>query len=147
MARAGKLSLVVALGALGACGGGAPAGPVQVPAELAGPVQSTDVEAGEVAFQRVCASCHAGGGAPDLTGLASEPGKVRTQVRHGYGDMPAVGTKQLGDADLEHVLAYLQSVGGIQEPPVEPAPVEEIPAEPATAEPAAEESPAGEDPF
>jgi mono/diheme cytochrome c family protein len=121
---ANRLSLAILLGAAGACGGGAPPGPVQVPAELAGPVQSTDIAAGEASFRRVCASCHAGGGAPDLTGIAAEPGVVRTQVRHGYGDMPAVGTKQLSDADLENVLAYLESVGGVREaPPVldEPA--------------------------
>lgn len=125
MTRAAKWSLMVALGALGACGGGAPAGPVQVPAELAGPVESTDVAAGETAFQQVCASCHAGGGAPDLTGLAAEPGKVRTMVRHGYGEMPAVTSAHLDDADLEHVLAYLQSVGGVRQPPApgEPEPV------------------------
>jgi mono/diheme cytochrome c family protein len=39
--------------------------------------------------------------------------------------MPAVGTKQLSDADLENLLAYLESVGGVREAPpvVDEAPI------------------------
>jgi mono/diheme cytochrome c family protein len=127
MTRIAKhVSLAALLGALGACGGGAPPGPLVVPAHLEGPVRSTDVESGEVAFRRVCASCHAGGGAPALADLGLAPGVVRTQVRQGYGKMPAVGTKQLSDDDLEAVLAYMESIGGVRGVPAEPiAPVDD----------------------
>jgi mono/diheme cytochrome c family protein len=118
------LSLASLLGLVVACGGSAPPRPAEVPQHLRGPVTSTDVAGGEAAFRRVCASCHVDGGAPELGNRGADPGVVRTQVRYGFGNMPAVGVKQLSDDDLEAVLAYLQSVGGVATPaesvPVEP---------------------------
>lgn len=97
------------------CGGGGASGGAIDPA-LEGPVRSTNVEGGQVAFERFCGSCHPGGGAgmgPNLKGLNLSPGKARHVVRNGDGRMPPIPSSELNDSDLEDVLAFMASLGGV----------------------------------
>lgn len=100
--------------ALAACGGGAatPADPTDVAAQYQGPIQSSDVEQGQVLYQSVCMSCH-GGGAPALEGIGWEPGAMRQTIREGRGRMPAISESRLSDPDLEAILAYMTTTGGV----------------------------------
>ncbi len=87
----------------------------QVPTELAGPVRSERADLGESLFEETCggARCHTGLG-PDLDGLGVTPGQVRAQVRQGPGKMPSFDTSELSDENLEHILAYLGTLGTIR---------------------------------
>lgn len=110
-----RSSLVLVIGfALGACGG--PGGDAREPDEVAaqyqGPIQSSDVAQGEVLYNSLCMSCH-GGGAPALEGIGWEPGAMRQRVREGGGRMPAITESRLSDPDLEAILAYMTTNGGV----------------------------------
>jgi mono/diheme cytochrome c family protein len=113
-----RLGLVVGSLSLVACGGGAAAGAGdttggEVSSQYAGPVQSTDTAAGEQAYQAACAPCH-DGSAPQIAGLGWDAGRMRQQIREGAGQMPPIPASRLSDGDMEAILAYLQSVGGVQ---------------------------------
>ncbi len=110
-----RRSLVLVIGAClaSACG---PAGEVREPGEVAaqyqGPIQSSDVARGEELFNGVCMACH-GGGAPALEGIGWEPGAMRQIVREGRGRMPAISESRLSGDDLEAILAYMSTIGGV----------------------------------
>ncbi len=64
-------------------------------------------------FQYGCASCHgfdAKGGAvgPDLSTVSKS--KITTKVREGPQGMPQFTTSMLPDADLQKIIAFLQSL-------------------------------------
>lgn len=111
-----RSSLVLVIGAflVSACGG--PAGEAREPGEVAaqyqGPIQSTDVARGEELYNGLCMSCH-GGGAPALEGLGWEAGAMRQQIREGGGRMPAITESRLSDPDLEAILAFMVTNGGV----------------------------------
>ncbi len=116
MARFG----LVVLGAvmLGACGGGASSGggggggTSGGESSYAGPVTSTDAAHGETRYNAACASCH-NSGAPVLANLGWTPERMRQQIREGGGGMPAIRESRLSAADMEDLLAYLVSIGGV----------------------------------
>lgn len=108
------LVLVIGTCLVSACGG--PAADAREPGEVAaqyqGPIQSTDVARGEELYNGLCMSCH-GGGAPALEGLGWEPGAMRQQVREGGGRMPAIAESRLSAPDLEAILAFMATNGGV----------------------------------
>ncbi len=119
--------LVVALGLAAGCGGGSGAaegggasggggesGSSGGEASYAGPIASTDVAHGQERFQAVCAPCHEDN-APRLPNLGWPAARVRRQIREGNDEMRPVRVARLSDADMESVLAYLQSVHAVTE--------------------------------
>jgi mono/diheme cytochrome c family protein len=108
------LVLVIGTSLVSACGG--PAGETREPGEVAaqyqGPIESTDVARGEELYNSLCMSCH-GGGAPALEGLGWEPGLMRQQIREGGGRMPAIRESRLSAPDLEAILAFMTTNGGV----------------------------------
>lgn len=98
---------------LAACGGSPSEGAVEVPEQYQGPVQSTDTARGEQLFNEVCGACHDGGEGPDLTAHPHAVPEVRMIVRQGEGTMPPLDANRLPDADLEAVLAYMQSIQAV----------------------------------
>jgi mono/diheme cytochrome c family protein len=96
--------------------GGEPTTGGEAAAAYAGPVASTDVEAGRQAFEQHCNGCHPGGAqgyGPAVTGLNWDPGHMRQQIREGSGRMPAIGPDALPSEQLEALLAYLQTTGSV----------------------------------
>lgn len=82
-----------------------------------GPLGSTDVAAGQAVYEANCEGCHPGGAegaGPAITSLAWDPAHMRHQVRVGESRMPAFGEDRIAAGDLEHLLAYLQSIGALQ---------------------------------
>lgn len=51
-----------------------------------------------------------GGEGPTLIPLSHTPDQIRDIVRFGNGEMKALATSSISDADLEAVIAYLQSL-------------------------------------
>lgn len=77
-----------------------------------GPVTSQDAEAGKAAFEDTCSACHSESENP-IANLAWSPAKVRKQIREGDDEMPAIPASRLSDEDLEHVLAFLATMGTV----------------------------------
>lgn len=111
-----RSSLVLVIGTflVSACGGPATEArePGQVAAQYQGPIQSTDIARGEELYNGLCMSCH-GGSAPGLEGLGWDPGAMRQQIREGGGRMPAMRENRLSDPDLEAILAFMTTNGGV----------------------------------
>ena len=81
-----------------------------------GPVASTDVEAGKELFSTFCDDCHPDGEedvGPSLIEHAHSAARMRQQVREGSGKMRPFSANRLSDEDLEHLLAYLGSIGAV----------------------------------
>ncbi|MDH5491474.1 MAG: cytochrome c [Myxococcales bacterium] len=79
-----------------------------------GPLTSTDVAAGQLAFESYCEGCHReGGDAPDIRGLALSPAHMRRQIREGEDEMPAFPPSRLSAEELEDLLAFLGSIGSV----------------------------------
>lgn len=99
---------------LAACGGGGGgAGETHATsADYAGPIASSDIARGETVYNQICMACHASG-APTLDGLGWDPARMRQQVREGEDDMPAIRESRLSDDDLEAILAYMTTTGGV----------------------------------
>lgn len=104
-------------------GGGGTAGGESA---YAGPVASSDVALGEQKYQSRCASCHESG-APPVANLAWSAERMRQQIREGSGQMPGIPAHRLSDEEMEAVLAYLQTINGVEGGSA--APAEEQPAE------------------
>ena len=81
-------------------------------AQYAGPIGSTDTAQGDSRYHAVCASCH-DNGAPPLANLGWTTAPMRQQIREGSANMPAIRAARLSDADMEAVLAYLQTIGAL----------------------------------
>jgi mono/diheme cytochrome c family protein len=80
------------------------------------PIGSADVERGEVVFKENCNGCHPGGQkgyGPALAGHPEPVAEVRMIVRAGKGRMPSFGDDKISSDDLEALLAYVSSIGGI----------------------------------
>lgn len=110
----GILFVAMAMSACGGGGGGAGAGSETAGGESAygGPVASTDVAHGQARYDAVCGSCH-NNGAPPVANLAWSPERMRQQIREGSGQMPAISETRLSPEDMEAVLAYMQTIGGV----------------------------------
>lgn len=119
----GLVVLSLCVSACGGGGGGAAAsgGTAGGESAYAGPVGSTDVAHGQARYDAVCASCH-NNGAPPLANIGWTPERTRQQIREGSGQMPAINEHRLSAADMEAVLAYLQSIGGVTGGSAEPQP-------------------------
>lgn len=89
-------------------GGGSSAGGESA---YAGPIASSDVAHGQTRYTAVCGSCHHEGLPPESHGWSAE--RMRRQIREGDGEMPAIGTTRLPDADMEALLAYLVTTGAV----------------------------------
>jgi len=83
------------------------------------PVQvdsSTDIAAGRAAYVATCAACHGAGASGDAVGggaeapplLGTAPTQVGEAIRIGPGPMPAFDRRQVSDAQLSQIAAYLQ---------------------------------------
>jgi mono/diheme cytochrome c family protein len=81
------------------------------------PLDDPKLVAGQQVFMRNCYQCHPGGGAglgPSLNDKGLPGFAIRTQVRNGFGAMPAFDDKRISDQDLENVVAYLKALRGRQ---------------------------------
>ncbi len=98
---------------LTACGGGS--GETTDSDDLAayeGPIVSQDTEAGKTAFEDTCSACHSETENP-IANLGWSAAKVRKQIREGDDEMPAIPASRLSDEDMEHVLAFLATMGTV----------------------------------
>jgi mono/diheme cytochrome c family protein len=82
---------------------------------LAGPVPLSDPKLveGRQVFMRNCYQCHPGGSAglgPAINDKPLPAFAIKTQVRKGVGAMPAFDTTRIPEADLDSVVAYLQTL-------------------------------------
>lgn len=81
------------------------------------PIGSTDVARGEEVFRANCNGCHPGGEkgyGPTIAGHPEPVGEVRAVVRNGKGRMPGFDENRISPEDLEALLAYVDSIGGIR---------------------------------
>lgn len=127
MVKLGKV-LGIGLGlAVVACGGGGggsttsgdgttTTGGDTAASQYAGPIGSTDVAQGEARYNAVCASCH-NNGAPPVANIGWTTERLRQQIREGSPNMPAIRAARLSDADMEAVLAYMNTIGAVAAEP------------------------------
>lgn len=113
-----RILMIPTLLALGVAGcGGASKGAETLPSEhYEGPIASSDIELGADVFQRSCNGCHPGGERGYGPALANHPhatAAVRRIVREGKGKMPGFGEEKLSKDELEALLAYLDTIGGV----------------------------------
>lgn len=80
----------------------------------AGPIGSSDVALGQQRYDSRCGNaCHNSGGGPPLANIAWSAERMRQQIREGSSGMPAIGPSRLSNDDMEAVLAYLVTIGGV----------------------------------
>ncbi|MDD9945842.1 MAG: cytochrome c [Myxococcales bacterium] len=82
-----------------------------------GPIASTDTAKGEEIFLTYCDDCHPDGGADSGPSLIDHPhavARVRQQIREGSGKMRPFSAGRLSDEDMEHLLAYLNTLGAVE---------------------------------
>ena len=106
MARSMLVCSMAAL--MSACGGSSASGGGD---QYVGPIASNDTARGQEVFTNVCMACHSGG--PSLENIGWEAARVRHQVREGSGGMSPLSTTRVSDDDLEAVLAYMVTIGGV----------------------------------
>jgi len=80
---------------------------------LSGPLPLSDPKlvAGRQVFMANCYECHPGGSAglgPSLNDKPLPAFAIRTQVRKGFGAMPAFDDTKIPQLDLDNLVAYLQ---------------------------------------
>ncbi|MCB9594481.1 MAG: cytochrome c [Sandaracinaceae bacterium] len=99
--------------ALGACGGGGgdTEGGQEASTEYEGPIASSDVARGQEVYDQVCSGCHSNG--PSLENIGWSAARVRRQIREGSGRMPPIRATRVSDDDLEAILAWMQTIGGV----------------------------------
>ena len=101
--------LLLALAVLAACGTARRSETLGNAPTLA----STAEQRGQVVFMKNCNSCHVGGtGAlgPAINDKPLPGFLIRFQVRNGLGAMPAFSDKEISDAALEDLVAYLRAL-------------------------------------
>jgi len=79
------------------------------------PLDDPKLVAGQQVFMRNCYQCHPGGRGglgPSLNDKGLPGFAIRTQVRNGFGAMPAFDEKRISDQDLDNVVAYLKALRG-----------------------------------
>lgn len=117
--------LVLALAAgCGGGGGGAAEGGEETAggeATYGGPLRSSDVVLGQAKYESRCASCHESG-APTLTNIHWTVERMRRQIREGSGQMAPIPAHRLSDDEMEAVIAYLQTIGGVDGDAATPEP-------------------------
>ena len=98
--------------------------PVQLD-QTSGPAQDADrreppaaqpqnaANRGQVAFDRICKSCHGpearGDAGPRLVPFSREYEELLGIVREGQGQMPPISVRELPDTDVAQIVAYLKS--------------------------------------
>ena len=83
-----------------------------------GAVTSSDVDGGAQVYADFCSGCHqdgtgGSGAAPAVNGIGWTAAHMRRQVREGEDSMPAFSSSVLSDEQLESLMAYLVSTGGV----------------------------------
>jgi mono/diheme cytochrome c family protein len=76
-------------------------------------VLSEEAQRGQVLFMRHCHQCHPGGEAGLAPAINDKPLPgflTRFQVRHGLGAMPAFSKDDIGDAEVDAIVAYLSAL-------------------------------------
>ena len=97
--------LVVAAFATIGCGSSRRDAPLSEPLAA----NSATVERGQLVFMDQCYQCHPGGSAglgPALNDKPLPKFLIRTQVRKGFGPMPAYSEEEISDDDLEALAEY-----------------------------------------
>ena len=77
------------------------------------PVDDQQVENGRSVFMQNCYSCHPGGEAgvgPSLNDDVRPKFVQKFKVRHSLGKMPSFSKKQLGEQELDDLMAYLAAL-------------------------------------
>ena len=79
------------------------------------PLELEDPQAllGQQVFFSVCHQCHPSGGAGIGLGITNKPlpdAVIRFQVRNGIGQMPAFSEDEIGEAELDGLIAYLNEL-------------------------------------
>ena len=79
---------------------------------LVGPMELDDAQlvTGQQVFATHCYSCHPGGQAglgPAINNKPLPAALIRSQVRNGFGAMPAFDEQAISDAELDAVAQYL----------------------------------------
>ncbi|MGE0786015.1 MAG: cytochrome c [Sandaracinaceae bacterium] len=116
LALLGALSLAACGGGNAEGGGGGDEGGGDA-ADLSayqGPIASNDVATGEQLYNDVCMACHAS--SHPLANLGWDAPRMRHQIRTGGGGgMPAIGTGQMSDEQMEAVLAFMVTNGAVMD--------------------------------
>ena len=74
------------------------------------PVTDKVVRSGQIVFFRECNPCHPGGAeglGPALNDKPLPERALETQVRQGFGEMPAFSPDEITDQELDALIAYL----------------------------------------
>lgn len=82
---------------------------------LVGPValSTPQHQLGQRVFMTHCYQCHPGGDAGLAPAINSKPlpgALIRTQVRHGLGEMPGFGADRIPDPDLDALVLYVNAL-------------------------------------
>jgi mono/diheme cytochrome c family protein len=82
---------------------------------LVGPltISSPAVAQGRTVFMTHCHQCHPGGEAglgPAINNKPLPEFAVRTQVRHGFGAMPAFYENEISETELDALISYLKAL-------------------------------------
>lgn len=91
------------------CGSARRSEPIAPPLEI----RSESVLQGQTVFMEYCHQCHPGGEAglgPALNNKPLPGWMIRFQVRRGLGAMPAFSEKEIGDRELDDLVAYLKAL-------------------------------------
>lgn len=112
-----RMAAILVLAFMMGCGGGAAgseAGEATTGGEspYAGALRSTDTALGESKYQSRCASCHENG-APAVANLHWTVERMRQQIREGSGQMPPIPEHRLSADEMDALIAYLGTVGGV----------------------------------
>jgi cytochrome c5 len=81
-----------------------------------GPIGSQDVAAGKEVFSTFCDDCHPDGEedvGPSLIADPHSPPRLRQQIREGSGRMRPFDESKISPEDLEHLLAFLDSINAV----------------------------------
>ncbi|XXT19432.1 cytochrome c [Sorangium sp. So ce429] len=101
--------LAASLGLAAGCGSSRRSEPILGPP----PLDEAPERRGEVVFMKQCNQCHpggAGGLGPGLNNKPAPAAAIRLQIRSGLGAMPAFSEKEISDADVDAVIAYMISI-------------------------------------
>jgi mono/diheme cytochrome c family protein len=114
-----RIATTLALAFMIGCGGGGGAGgegggsaTAGGESPYAGPLRSTDVALGQAKYESRCASCHESG-APAVANLHWTVERMRRQIREGSGQMPPIPEHRLNADEMDALIAYLGTVGGV----------------------------------
>lgn len=102
------ITLVALATLVASCGSARRSEPIVGPIALA-----PEAARGEQVFMRHCHECHPKGEAGLAPSLNDKPlpgWLIRFQVRNGLGTMPSFDEDEIGPAELDELIAYLQAV-------------------------------------